>query len=177
MYLDNNLAAFFSLDLFVDPNAVSQILSLNEKTEQFGLALTHADATALMQTRTEALNANGRVEVGSVTIDKIINAFCDSQYINQRDYTAILHELIEIFYDTKCETLDMISDDELIAFMKDSFEHNCMGSLDLLYGRDLNKLAENLRFGRKNYQNIAPEQDELDQDEIDAQKEDDIDEQ
>ena len=175
--MDNNLAAFFSLDLFSDPNAVTQILSLNEKTEQFGLALSSADATALMQTRTDALNANGRVEVGSVTIDKIIDAFCDSQYINQRDYADTLHELINIFYYTKSETLDLISDDELIAFMKDSFEHSCMGSLDLLYGRDLNKLAENLRFGRVNYKNVAPEQDELDEDELQAQKEDDIDEQ
>lgn len=177
LHLVNNLAAFFSLDLFSDPNAVTKILSLNEKSEQHCLALTSADATALMQTRTEALNANGRIEVGSATISKLIDAFCDSAYINQRDYATTLHELIDIFYYTKSETLDLISDDELIAFMKEAFEYRCMGSLELLYGRELNKLAENLRFGIKNFKNVNPETDELDEDEKAAQKEDAIDEQ
>jgi hypothetical protein len=165
--LDTNLAAVFSLDLFSDPTAVAQILSLNEKTQQFGLVLTPTDASALVQTRTEVLNANGRIEVGSATIGKLVDAFCDSAYINQREYLPIMHALIEIFYDAKNETLDLISDDELIEFMKTSFEYNCGGSLDLLAGRDLNKLAQNLRFGVKNYWNMNPDEDKLDEDEWD----------
>ncbi len=156
--MNNNLAAVFSLDLFCDPTAVTQILSLNEKTEQYYLTLTPTDATALMKTRTEALNASGRIEVGSATISKLIDAFCDSAYINQRDYTAILHELLEIFYYIKNETLDLISDDELIEFMKDSFEYRCMGSLELLKGRELEKLADNLRRGVHEYRNMEYEE-------------------
>jgi len=164
--LDSNLAAVFSLNLFSDPTAVTQILSLNEKTEQFGLSLSAADATALVQTRTEALSATGRIEIGSATVGKLIEAFCDSGYINQRDYPSIMHGLINIFYYYKNETLDLISDDELIAFMKDSFENRCGGSLELLAGRDLQKLAENLRFGRKDYTNMNPEPDKPDEDEL-----------
>jgi len=163
--LDNNLAAIFSINLLSDPTAVTQILSLNEKTEQYGLVLSSADASALVQTRNEVLSANGRIEVGSATIGKLVDAFCDSAYINQREYTAIMHALIEIFYNAKNETLDRISDDELIDFMKYSFETSCGGSLDLLAGRELNKLAENLRFGVKNYWNMHPEAEILDEDE------------
>lgn len=165
--MDNRLAAIFSLDLFSDSTAVSQILSLNEKSEQHGLTLTPSDAAALVQTRTEALSANGRVEVGSATIGKLVDAFCESSYINQREYPAIMHALIEIFYEAKNETLNLISDDELIDFMKNSFEYSCGGSLDLLAGRELNKLAENLRFGIRDYTNMDPDAENPDADDWD----------
>lgn len=62
-------------------------------------------------------------------------------------YTATLHERIEIFYYYKSEMVDLISDDDLIKFMKSSFDGICQGSLDLLSGRELYRLAKNLRFG------------------------------
>ncbi|WP_312695405.1 DUF6323 family protein [Caproiciproducens sp.] len=168
--MDSNLAAVFSLNLFSDPTAVTQILSLNEKTEQFSLILSAADVSALVQTRAEALSANGRIEIGSATIGRLIEAFSGSAYISQHNYAATLHELIDLFYYYKNETLDLISDNELIAFMKDSFENRCGGSLELLAGRDLQKLAENLRFGRKDYTNMNPEPEEPDEDELEEDK-------
>lgn len=54
------------------------------------------------------------------------------------NYVETLHELIEIFYFYKNETLDLISDDELIKFMKNSFDGKCQGSLELLSGRERN---------------------------------------
>ncbi len=156
--MNNTLASLFSFDTLVTQAAAAQeILSLNEKSEQYGLSLTPADAAALIQTRTEALNANGRIEIGSATIGKLIDAFCDSAYINQRDYTATMHELIEAFYYIKNETLDMLSDDDLIDFMKDCYENRCMGSIELLLGRELEKLASNLRFGVKNFRDMGYE--------------------
>lgn len=156
--MDNTLTALFSLDALATQAVVqAQILSLNEKTEQYGLTLTPADASALIQTRTEALTANGRIEVGSATIGKLIDAFSLSAYVNQRDYAATLHELLELFYYVKNETLDLISDDELIEFMRDCYENQCGGSLELLAGRELEKLAQNLRFGVTNYKNMAYE--------------------
>lgn len=156
--MDNTLAAFFSLDALANQAAVqAQILSLNKKSESYGLSLTPADAAELIQTRAEALTANGRVEIGSATIGKLIDAFCVSSYINQREYAAILHELLDLFYYIKNETLDLISDDELIEFMKDCYENRCGGSLELLAGRELEKLAENLRFGVTNYRDMAHE--------------------
>lgn len=164
--MNNSLLSLFSVNMLAEQSAVAEIIELNEKTEQHGLTLTPADAAALMQTRTEMLNANGRVEVGSGTIGKLIDAFCDSSFINQRDYTAIMHELLEIFYYAKNETLNLISDDELIEFMKDAFENRVMGSLELLKGREIEKLADNLRRGVHEYRNMEYEE-EAEEDEED----------
>lgn len=163
--MDNDLSSVFSLDLYSDPTAVNQLLSCNKKTEYYGLSLTPQDAAALMKTRAEELSISGRVEVGSATIGKLINAFCDSGYICQRDYVETVQQLIEIFYGAKNETENRISDDELIAFLRDSFENHCGGSLELLYARDVQKLAENLRNGVKDYTNMNPEEDEEDTEE------------
>ncbi|MGX8701267.1 DUF6323 family protein [Caproiciproducens sp.] len=163
--MDSRLSAVFSLDLFSDPTAAAQLLSLNEKTEPLGLTLSPTDVSALIQSRAEALSANGRIEIGSATIGRLVEAFCGSAYLSQQNYSPVLHELIELFYYYKNETLDLISDSELIAFMKDAFENRCGGSLDLLANRELQKLAENLRFGRADYTNMNPEPDELDEDE------------
>lgn len=170
--MDNSLLSLFSFHMLAEQATAAELVEMNEKTEQYGLSLTPADAAALMQTRTEMLNASGRVEVGSGTIGKLIDAFCDSSFINQRDYTAIMHELLELFYYAKNETLDLISDDELIEFMKDAFENRVMGSLELLKGREIEKLADNLRRGVHDYRNMEydveadePEEDEYNEEE------------
>jgi hypothetical protein len=64
-----------------------------------------------------------------------------------QNYAETLHELIEMFYYYKNETLDLISDDDLIKFMHKAFDGICHGSLELLYGRELAKMAKNLRYG------------------------------
>ena len=63
------------------------------------------------------------------------------------NYAETLHELTEIFYFYKNETLDLMSDDELIKFMKNSFDGKCQGSLELLSERELANMARNLRYG------------------------------
>lgn len=131
----------------VQKQAVDEIVKCNDFTFRFGLELSEKDAVELVQTRTSSLKSNGRVEFGGGVIAKIIKEFCDSPYISKHNYVETLHELVEIFYSYKNETLDLISDDELIKFMKDSFDGKCQGSLELLSGRELNKMAENLRYG------------------------------
>lgn len=149
------LASLFTLNNLSVRTAEAQLLSLNERSQQYGLVLTPEDAAALLQTRAQALNAAGRVEIGSATVKKLAEAFCDSAWINQRDYAETLHALVELFYEMKNETEDKIPDDELIAFMKDCYEHRCGGSLELLAGRELEKLAENIRFGAADYFNLS----------------------
>lgn len=144
----------FSLNALSEKKTENEITALNQKTEQYGLTLTTQDAKALIQTRSEELSATGRVEVGSETITKIIEAFCDSAFIDPRNYVETMQELLRIFYYAKNDTLDRISDNDLIAYMKDSFENRCMGSLELLKGRELEKLAEQLDCrGENNYSN------------------------
>lgn len=128
--------------------------------------MSHLNAVELVETRSLALKRNGRIEFGGGTIDKLIKGFCDSPYISKNNYTETLHELIEIFYYYKNETLDLVSDDDLINFMKKSFDGCCEGSLDLLCGRELANMASNIRFGYSpNYlfQSESNEEDEYDE--------------
>ena len=131
----------------IQKQAVSEVIKCNEYTARFGLVLTPAQALELVETRAIALSDNGRIEFGGGVIDKIIKEFCDSPYISMRNYTQTIHELLEIFYYYKNETMDLTSDDDLIKHMKTAFDGVCQGSLDLLSGRELERLARNLRFG------------------------------
>lgn len=131
----------------VEKQAVEAIMKCNDLTSRFGLTLSRADVAELVRTRTNALKSSGRVEFGGGVIDKMIKEFCDSQYISMDNYAETLKELIELFYYYKNETLDLMSDDELIRFMKDSFDGKCQGSLELLSGRELANMARSLRYG------------------------------
>lgn len=86
--------------------AENEVLGCNAFTAEYGLVLTQTQAAELVDTRYKALNSNGRIEFGGGAIDKIIRAFCDSPYLNHYNYPQTLHELIEIFYYYKNETMD-----------------------------------------------------------------------
>lgn len=131
----------------IQKQAVGEVVKCNDYTERFGLVLTPAQAIELVETRYLSLRDQGRIEFGGGVIDKIIKEFCASPYLSMQNYAQTLHELIEIFYYYKNETMDLISDDDLIKFMESSFDGVCQGSLDLLSGRELYRLAKNLRFG------------------------------
>ena len=151
---------------FVQKQAVGEVIKCNEYTARFGLVLTPAQALELVETRAIALSENGRIEFGGGVIDKIIKEFCDSPYISMHNYTQTIHELLEIFYYYKNETLDLVSDDELIKYMKTAFDDICQGSLDLLSGRELDRLARNLRSGHSHdYSEDDFGEDEEDEDE------------
>lgn len=122
-------------------------MKCNDLTVKFGLVLTEAQALALVETRSFVLKKNGRIEFGGGVIDEIINEFCDSPYLSMHNYEETLHELLETFYYYKNETLDLMSDDDLIKYMKNAFDGICQGSLELLSGLELYKLARNLRYG------------------------------
>jgi len=159
------LISFIQLDTLLNKGVVEEILKTNEYSTRYGLILTHADAIELVETRNEALYANGRIEISSATIEKIIDAFCNSSYITQQDYASTLHELLETFYYMKNETLDSLPDDELIELMKNYFENRCKGSLELLKGREMEKLARNIRYGIPDYNNVEEKEDTPDDEE------------
>jgi len=132
---------------FIQKQAVDEVIKCNDYTARYGLILTPAQALELVETRSIALSENGRIEFGGGVIDKIIKEFCDSPYISMQNYTQTIHELLEIFYYYKNETLDLVSDDDLIKHMKTAFDGICQGSLDLLLGRELDRLAHSLHSG------------------------------
>ncbi|WP_419824688.1 DUF6323 family protein [Anoxybacterium hadale] len=131
----------------VEKLAAAEIIRCNELTSRFGLALKESEALELAKTRSDVLEAVGRIEFSGGVINKIIEEFCDSSYLNQSSYAETLNALVEAFYYFKSETLDEMDDDELISIMKQSFEQSCRGSVDLLMSRDLENLSRRIRFG------------------------------
>lgn len=129
-------------------NEITNIEKCNEITGKYGLTLNNKQVLNLLEKRNETLKATGRVEFRGGVLEKIIKEFCDSPYISQEDYETILYELIEIFYEYKNETMDLITDDELIKFMKKSFDGVCKGDIEYLSGTIMNKMKENLISGK-----------------------------
>ena len=127
--------------------SITQILECNKDTAEYQLTLSREEAILLIDTRREALKATQRIEIGGGTIYKLIECFKDSPYLIQDNYAAVMSELIDTFYYFKNETLDEISDDELIACMKELFDEKCGGSIELLQGRELESIAHHIRFG------------------------------
>lgn len=133
---------------WMQQQSVQSAVDCNAYTCRYGLVLTQTEAMALVETATQALQHNGRIEFGGGVIDKLIRVFCDSPYLSAQNYTETLQALVELFYYYKNETLDRLPDDKLIAYMKAAFDGECQGSLDLLENSALYRLTENLQFGR-----------------------------
>ena len=107
----------------------------------YGLTLTEADITELVQLRSEALKSSGRVEFGGGILPKLIRAFCKSPYVDQQNYAAVLGDLQEAFYYFKNESEDRFSDDDLIEFMAAVFNGRVEGSTELLCTISLEELC------------------------------------
>jgi len=140
----NQLSRFF-VSLSNQEQLMSQLLELNEKTKQFGLTLFPDDIKQLMAARSEALRHYGRLELGIEATKEMIETFAESPFITQENFASTLHELQEIFYDLKNETEDKIGDVKLIGIMKDYFDHECGGSLELLRSK-LEEFAAEFRI-------------------------------
>lgn len=143
--MDNN-----SFDLILSmqqKQELARILECNNKSEKYGLRLSEEEAKNLMLSRKASLSDTRRVELGEGILPKLIFYFCDSQYINQDNYAETLEQLQELFYTFKNETMDELTDDELLAFMKKQYEEICFGDMDYLAGTCLERLASAVRSG------------------------------
>lgn len=121
------------------------IRKTNVYTNRFGLSLTDDDIGELLARRRECLEEQRRVEFGTGILDKLIFAFCDSDYIYQENYLETIIRLQEIFYLYKNESMDELTDDELISFMRKAFEEECQGSLEYLEETILDEFAREIR--------------------------------
>lgn len=128
--------------------ALAPILECNAFTAgKYGLALTEQQAVAVLKARDKALSATRRLEFGPSIIDKFIWAICDSPYVTRGNYAETLEELVALFYEYKNETVDRMTDDELIGYMEKCFNGPCQGSIELLGGRELEQMARRIREG------------------------------
>lgn len=153
----------FMTEALVKEQSITQVLQCNEKTAEYQLTLTKQEAELLIDTRQEALKANQRIEIGGGVINKIIDHFKTSPYISQYNYASTISELIDTFYYFKNETLDEISDDDLIELMEELFDGRCQGSIDLLQGREMERIAHNIRYGTWTNENEDEETEEEDE--------------
>lgn len=146
----NNYNSDFSLvalgSSLMEQQTADKILACNKEIGKYGLLLTEQQALALVQTRTNALKENRRIELNGGIVDKLILAFCNSPYIDKTNYEDTLHELINLFYEMKNNTWDTISDDDIIEFIKKAYNNRCCGSLELLSNEAL-RLYKHIHCG------------------------------
>lgn len=131
-----------------EKNEIADIKKCNEYISQYGLILSDNQIKSILEKRREILKETGRIELRKGILDKLIKEFCDSPYINQENFVQNLYELIEIFYEYKNETMDLLTDDELLDFMKKSFDETAKGDLEYLSGTIMYKMRENLLKGK-----------------------------
>jgi hypothetical protein len=133
--------------------AAQELRECNKFTGRYGLSLSEGEIQDLVERRFGALKDTGRIEFGEGILKKLIYAFCDSPYISQENYEDTLLELQDSFYYYKNESMDRLTDDELIDYMKTVFNGRAQGSLDYLSGTSLDELC---RYVREGYDPLDP---------------------
>lgn len=128
--------------------AKDEIRCCSELNQLYGLTLTEADITELVELRSQALKATGRVEFGGGILPKLIRAFCKSPYVDAYSYASTLGDLQDAFYYFKNESEDRFSDDELIEFMAKVFNGAAAGSTEVLTTISLEELC---RWARNDF--------------------------
>jgi len=146
--LTSNLLALLSSNT---QTSLQSILELNSYTQKFGVVLSKEESLLLLEARKNTLKVQERIEFSEGILPKLVFAFCDSPYIYQDNYSDTLERLQDIFYLYKNESMDELSDDELIEEMKMDFDGICEGSLDYLEDTCLESFAREIREGTRKF--------------------------
>ena len=109
----------------------NEILDLNEKSQIYGLTLNKEDVKEIINSRDNTLKNYGRIELDIGITKMIIENLYKSQYTDKDDYVYAINDLHEVFYYLKNETLDQISDIEII-YIIDEVYNNCSGRIDIV---------------------------------------------
>ena len=109
----------------------NEILDLNEKSQIYGLTLNKEDVKEIINSRDNTLKSDGRIELDIGITKMIIENLYKSQYTDKDDYVYAINDLHEVFYYLKNETLDQISDIEII-YIIDEVYNNCSGRIDIV---------------------------------------------
>ena len=139
------------LELAADQAQVGKVMETNQYTQRYGLILKPEDAQIIVAERRNTLREQKRVEFGQGILPQLIYEFCDSGYISQSNYVETMIRLQEIFYLYKNETMDELTDNELVHFMKEQFETVCYGDLEYLEGTCLDIFSQAVRSGYRGY--------------------------
>lgn len=120
----------FELMMSNEKNQLDQIIKCNDFTQKFGLHLSREEALELQKNKYAYLKGQERIEFGEGILTKLIFTFCDSPFIYQDNYVEMIEGLTELFYIYKNESLDELSDDELLEYMKACFDGKCQGDIE-----------------------------------------------
>ncbi len=118
------------------------LVELNAKTSPFRLTLTPEQALETVRRKNLALAENSRLELGTKTLERLMETFSRSPYAEPSSWSELLGGLCELFYYVKTETSDALSDVELAAFMREKFDGVCGGSMSLLTDECERKIRE-----------------------------------
>lgn len=121
----------FSAGLMLQRQAEA-LMKTNEVTAEYGLLLSEDDVRAILQTRAESLRDSARVEFGEGISARLVLAFADSPYLTQQNYADTVGALLILFDTFKNELRDAYNDRELLTFMREAFDGECAGSLEIL---------------------------------------------
>ncbi len=124
---------------------LSNIMETNLKSQKYGLILKEKDALEILKERESVLLDQGRVELDVEVTVRIIEFLHSSPYVNKYNYSDAVIGLQEIFYYLKTETDDKISDNKLLKTILKLYNKPCNGSLDLLKGREADKIIKAVR--------------------------------
>lgn len=119
--------------------AAGELESCNRVIGRHGIVLSQQDIQALVVGRLDALQETERVEFGGGVAKDLVVAFASSVYVSQATFVETVLELQELFYDFKNESLEQITDDELVQTMRSLYD-------DVAHG-DMRRLAEALFDG------------------------------
>lgn len=129
--------------------AKNEILKINEESLAYGLILKPKDVEEIINSRAYSLKTYGRIDLNMDITKKLIKKIYKSQYTNKDDYVEIINDLQDIFYYLKNETLDKLSDNEIIDIISEFYEKTS-GQIDNIQSL-VEKFALDFRLGRMNY--------------------------
>ena len=100
----------------------NQILEINDKSVDYGLVLSPKDVEEVIKSRKDSLKTYGRIDLNMDITEKIMEILYTSQYTDKDDYLELISDLEDIFYYLKNETLDEISDNEILDKISEFYE-------------------------------------------------------
>lgn len=123
------------------------IMAMADIAAENGLKITVKDAEFIAEAEEIAVAEQQRVEIGTGAAALITEKFIRSAYVTQESFAETIAALVDIFYEAKEESFDMLSDDEIADIMFYFFEHVSEGSTELLQGRDMEEFCRSIRNG------------------------------
>ena len=147
------------LALVREQRMLAELQVSNARSARFGLTLSRRAMLEIAKKRERALVEHGRVELGASVLPAIIEGFCDSPFLMQEDYETTLLELVDAFYYFKNECGEQLTDDELIAAMRERYDA-FDGSVDAVIGTTLEALCRARRLGLDDQESLREDDEE-----------------